>query len=320
MAVKSARLDLGTVATTARSFRYPGQRLLGSLALTPVADGRSAALPQKRYTEQGASANTRLSHGWARSDEPVGAYLGVGSIDRQQTACEPNQIDRPGAFWLKGLTSAIVRVEAHQTPRRFTLVELLVTIAIIAVLASLVLPMVGRARISAVQRLCASNLRQLYHGLEIYADENDDCYPNRGFADWSRWDHWYNAIDECVGVKDIFADGNDTKWAPTPFRCPAVSRNWGVSYVGNCTSVFHWGPHGGVTTPAHYYRRASITFPERRLVWIDGQDVFPGFVDSPGNTWWAGRVKYRHGDRATFFMLNGASECYAWFANWDNYK
>lgn len=56
----------------------------------------------------------------------------------------------------------------------FTLVELLVVVSIIALLISILLPSLGRARKQTKSLLCLSNLRQLSHGWHMYADENND--------------------------------------------------------------------------------------------------------------------------------------------------
>jgi prepilin-type N-terminal cleavage/methylation domain-containing protein/prepilin-type processing-associated H-X9-DG protein len=64
-------------------------------------------------------------------------------------------------------------------PRRraFTLVELLVVIGIIALLVSILLPAMNRARQQAIQVDCASQLRQLGQALVIYVDHSKGCYP-----------------------------------------------------------------------------------------------------------------------------------------------
>ena len=58
-------------------------------------------------------------------------------------------------------------------PYGFTLVELLVIIAIIAVLASLLLPTIDGTKSRAKSASCINNLRQLSLGCKIYADDNN---------------------------------------------------------------------------------------------------------------------------------------------------
>lgn len=63
------------------------------------------------------------------------------------------------------------------TRRAFTLVELLVVIAVVAILAAVLLPALSRAKESARRAACASNLRQIILAALMYADEQEDRFP-----------------------------------------------------------------------------------------------------------------------------------------------
>jgi len=68
-------------------------------------------------------------------------------------------------------------IEAHKSLRGFTLVELLVVISIVAVLLSLLMPALGKARTMARKMSCSSNLRQINLAFDIYLGSNDYFYP-----------------------------------------------------------------------------------------------------------------------------------------------
>jgi prepilin-type N-terminal cleavage/methylation domain-containing protein/prepilin-type processing-associated H-X9-DG protein len=100
--------------------------------------------------------------------------------------------------------------------RGFTLVELLVVIAVIGILAALLLPAISKGKESARRAFCASNLRQIIMATLMYADEHDDTFPGQPGGDG-------------VPVRAVGGDGTNYYDlvlpylnSPQPWLCPST--------------------------------------------------------------------------------------------------
>ncbi len=73
--------------------------------------------------------------------------------------------------------------------RGFTLIEVLVVVAIIALLVSILLPSLRTARDQARSVVCQSNLRQLGVGIQCFTADHKGYYPDA--QRWLTWTPWY---------------------------------------------------------------------------------------------------------------------------------
>jgi prepilin-type N-terminal cleavage/methylation domain-containing protein/prepilin-type processing-associated H-X9-DG protein len=88
----------------------------------------------------------------------------------------------------------VIKIGRRTRDRGFTLVELLTVIAVLAILATMLLPVLAKAREQARRTVCISNMHQIGLAMILYLDENMDTFPaansvnNLAREDWLHWD------------------------------------------------------------------------------------------------------------------------------------
>ena len=84
----------------------------------------------------------------------------------------------------------------------FTLIELLIVIAIIAILAAMLLPALNRARETARRVSCLNNLRTMATATLLYADSNKEfLVPGLRYNSWLAKDYWWTVLAQTVNSK-----------------------------------------------------------------------------------------------------------------------
>lgn len=139
--------------------------------------------------------------------------------------------------------------QSTRSRRGFTLLEVMIVIAIVAIAMGMLIPVISKARSRSQEVFCQSNLRILWSGLQQYTMDNADRYPI-GFAfnkfsqttgrptdgAASGYITWFSSIDQYLtsGTNQLilldansgFIDGATTRNFNAAFKCPSVSSNF----------------------------------------------------------------------------------------------
>ena len=208
----------------------------------------------------------------------------------------------------------------------FTLVELLVVVAIIALLVSILLPTLGKAKEQARMVSCLANLKSLGLSFAFYSTENDGWYPaGCGYGgDPPTWDCLLQPYYENYGLLRCASDKLErASWVEYP-RSYAININ--VTWMGPST----YGDNNGYGTydrwPCMVHKTSDVTDPGDTVLLGDmWESDYYGYMAGRYNVYpgcgmffyrWGGgagydntyrRVTYYHrnNDAANFLFCDG---------------
>lgn len=151
------------------------------------------------------------------------------------------------------------------TSNAFTLIELLTVIAIIGILAALLLPALGKAKLQAKRAACANNLQQIGVGFHSFAHDHHSKFPMRVHPD-DGGSLWPDAEADFAG--DFFAPTfqhfqavSNELVTPRILLCPADGRSAARSFAAlQNANVSYF-----VAANAEFGRTTSVLAGDRNL-------------------------------------------------------
>ncbi len=164
--------------------------------------------------------------------------------------------------------------------RLFTLTELLIVIAVIALLAAMLLPALNRAREKGKATSCTNNLKQCATAFGLYlADFNDNLmirwrHTGGNESRWARYLVNYPSVDRETAFARL-----------TPYRCPSTpyvpfnsSDKYDVSFFASvyAANTNQYDLRGAMTGNQIDNEHVCLRYPripaeERRLAGVDGR-------------------------------------------------
>jgi len=184
----------------------------------------------------------------------------------------------------------------------FTLVEILVVVVILALLATLLSPVIKQAIVKSRIAKLSGNLKTLAAGIHLYANDNNDRFPSS--SEWSVKINPYVGNMEIKGRGSVFHDPLDTnvwEYNGTKRYAPNIAIN---GMAGDTD------PGGPKATGATYRARGAIAQPSKLLLLTTGRvDLSAGAaVNQDYNSLGVGRLNsnnFRTGDPSQYTRVPG---------------